>query len=260
MQIILRKFTKLLITSFIIILLTAFSALDYTRKAEPLPNMPTGNPDLSLGIVVRENSTGRDVLADSSENIRFTAMKNFKKTEIMRLSSSSMVDRAPKKFTFIDKKHGFASDHIYEFSITFSNENDQWDYMRFMPFCSVIEWATEEKMKFYLDQWVQIFENAGWTRVKRPKSNNPSHMQDFTLPTAKNNGPNYEYCVWTTKEYKAIINVTMRDSDHYKNFVPKAQRKNITNIPNGYISFITISKKSQFPNIYGATKEKDILQ
>ena len=104
---VLRKLTKIFLILLSFIVLTALSALDYTSKDEPLPNMPEGNPDPSVGIVVRENSTGIDVLADSSQNIRFTVMKNYEKTHIERLNSSSMRDRTPKKFTFVDKKTWF---------------------------------------------------------------------------------------------------------------------------------------------------------
>jgi hypothetical protein len=247
-----RKLLKILFFSLTYILLTASSTLDYTRKVEPLPNMPKGNPDLSLGIVVHSNSTGVDVLADSSQNIRFSASKNYNKTAIELLRSSSIVDRTPKKFKFIDEKHGFSSDNIHEFSMMFDNENHQWKYIQFMPFNSVIEWVTEEKLRNYLNQWVKTFEDAGWKRVEYPKSDNPRHIQNFSLPTREYNVES-QYCSWITKEYKAVIRVRLRHNYHYINYVPKAERKNIKETPDGYIAFIEIIKKSQYP--YSFKKE-----
>ena len=223
-------------------ILVGMSSLEYTREVESLANMPKGNPDPNLGIVVCSNSTGIDVLEDSSQNIRFKASKNYAKTDIERLSSSSMVDRTPKKFRFIDEKYGFSSDRIFEFSILFSDKNHEWKSMQFMPFPSVIEWVTEEKLRAYLDEWVKIFEEAGWIRKEYPKS---AKIQNFQLPTPKGyNLP--QYCSWTTDEYKAVIRVSLRNGKFYEHYVPKKERKNIKVTPNGYIAFIDIYKKSQY--------------
>lgn len=222
--------------------LVGMSSLEYTRKVEPLADMPKGDPDPSLGIVVHSNSTGIDVLRDSSQNIRFSASKNYAKTDIERLSSSSMVDRTPKKFKFIDEKHGFSSDNIFEFTMSFNYKNHQWEYIRFMPFPSVIEWVTEEKLREYLDQWVKTFEDAGWERIEYPKSAN---IQNFKLPTPKFYNLQ-QYCSWTTNEYKAVIRVSLRNNKNYKNYVLKAERKNIKSTPDGYIAFIEITKNSQY--------------
>ncbi len=253
------KLVKLLFLALSFILLTASSTVEYTRKVEPLANMPKGNPDLSLGIVVHENSTGTDVLADSSQNIRFSASKNRTKTHIERLSSSSMVDRTPKKFTFVDDKHGFSSDNIYEFSIFFKNENHQWEDIRFMPFPSVIEWVTEEKLQVYLNKWVKTFEDAGWERIEYPKSDDPTRIQNFSLPTPKSNSY-HQYCSWTTKEYAAVITLALRDRSDYISYIPKAERKNLKTSPDGYIAFIKIVKKSQYPHFYSIKKDKEVEQ
>jgi hypothetical protein len=101
----------------------------------------------------------------------------------------------------------------------------------------------------YLDIWVKTFENAGWTRIEYPKSDNPLHIQNFTLPTPEYN--NYhQYCSWTTKDYHAVINISIRDSFNYKHYVPKAERNKVKTAPDGYIVFIKITKKSQYPFIY----------
>ncbi len=221
------------------------STSDYTRQVDPLPDMPKGNPDPSLGIVIHPNSTAIDVLSDSSQAIRFRGTTNYSKTYIEQLSSSSMRDYVPKKFKFIDEKHGFASDGVFEYTMMFSRKNQQWDYIRFMPFPSVIEWVTEEKLRAYLDQWVKTFEDAGWKRVERPKSDNPLHRQNFVLPTTlyKNR---HHYCTLTTDEYKAVIEVHIRNQKDYIYYVPKAERKNITVYHDGYIAFIEITKNSQY--------------
>lgn len=221
------------------------SSLEYTRKVEPLADMPKGDPDPSLGIVVHGNSTGIDVLADSSQNIRFRASKNYAKTDIERLSSSSMVDRTPKKFKFIDEHHGFSSDNIFEFTMSFNYKNHQWEYIRFMPFPSVIEWVTEEKLIEYMNQWVKTFDDAGWKRVEYPKTDDPRRIRHFTLPTAEHNS-HHQYCSWETNKYKAVIRVSLRDNKDYKYYVPKAERKNIKISPDGYIAFIAITKNSQY--------------
>ena len=226
-------------------ILVGMSSLEYTREVESLANMPKGNPDPNLGIVVCSNSTGIDVLEDSSQNIRFKASKNYAKTDIERLSSSSMVDRTPKKFKFIDEKHGFSSDRIFEFSILFSDKNHEWKSMQFMPFPSVIEWVTEEKLRAYLDEWVKTFEEAGWIRKEYSKSDNPYHIQNFKLPTPKYDYE-HQYCSWTTNEYKAVIRVRLRNGKFYEHYVPKKERKNIKVTPDGYIAFISIYKKSQY--------------
>ena len=239
------KLVKLFILTLSFTFLTATSTLDYTRKVDPLPNMPKGNPDPNMGIVVHENSTGVDVLANSSQNIRFSLSKNRAKTHIERLSSSSMVDRTPKKFKFVDPKYGFLSNNIYEFSIWFSYLNHEWEHIRFMPFPSVIEWVTDEKLRIYLDKWVKTFDDSGWTRIKYPKSNNPNHIQHFTLPTPEYNY-SHEYCSWKTQKYKAVIKIRLRDDKDYIDYVPKADRKNIIKTPHGYIAFIDITNNAQY--------------
>ena len=243
MQYLSKKLFRFLFFTFILIFLSGFSSLDYTRKTEPLPNTPPGNPNLSLGIVVHANSTGMDVLADSSQNIRFSASKTYDETAIELLRSSSRVDHTPKKFKFIDKEHGFSSDNIYEFSMMFDYKNHQWDYIRFMPFCSVIEWVTEEKLRVYLNKWDEIFEKAGWKSDLQIK-------QRFTLPTRQSSYNFHRYSVWETNDFKAVISVSVRDSDFYPSYVPKAERKKIKTVPPGYIVFIEIYKKSQYPSIY----------
>jgi hypothetical protein len=239
------KLKYLLALSLTFILLTAFSSLDYTRKVDPLPNMPKGNPDPNVGIVIRSNSSGTDVVGDSGQSVRFLGIKNYGDTHIERLSSSSIFDKTPKKIAFIDEKHGFSSDRIFEFSMMFSDKNHQWKYVRFMPFNSVVEWVTEDKLRAYLDNWVDVFENAGWKRVEHPKNDDPRYLQNFSLPTPKYNSY-HQYCSWKTEEYEAVITVELRDPSDYKYYVPKAERKNIKTIPNGYIAFIELFKKSQF--------------
>jgi hypothetical protein len=232
-----------LITSFTF--LTAMSTSDYTRKADPLPNMPEGNPDPSLGIVIHPNSTAIDVLRDSSQAIRFRGTTNYSNTYIDQLSSSSMRDYTPKKFKFIDEKHGFSSDSVFEYTMLFSPKNQQWQSIRFMPFPSVIEWVTEEKLRAYLNQWVKTFEDAGWKRVERPKSDNPLHIQNFVLPTAKYKN-RHHYCTLTTDEYEAVIEVYIRNNAQYERYTTKAERKDLKVYPDGYIAFIEITKNSQY--------------
>lgn len=238
-----RKLTQSILLAAIFLCLTGMSTSNFTSKAEQIPDLPKGNPDLSLGIVVRENSTALEVLADSSQNVRFRASTSFDDTFIDQLSSSSMVDRTPKKFTFMDEKFGFKSDNIYEFLMMFSRHNQKWEYIHFMPFCSVIEWVTEPKLQEYLDQWGKIFEEAGWERINCTTSPDSKGIQHFTLPLGD---PNPPYCAWQTKEYKAVIFVRLRDNDDYSSYVPKKERKNIKEVPNGYIAFIKIHKKSQY--------------
>jgi hypothetical protein len=229
---------------FLIVSFTVLSGLTtsgYTRKDEPLPNVPVGNPDLNLGIVVRSHSTGRDVVGDSSQNIRFSATKNYEKTDIELLSSPSIVDKTPKKFHFIDEKHSLSSDNIYQFSMMFNSKNHEWDVIRFMPFCSVNEWVTEAKLREYLDGWVKKFEDAGWKRVEYPETDDPRRIKNFTIPTPKYDHKK-QYCSWKTNKYRASIYVTLRDSDDYKYYLPKKDRKHITEIPSGYIAFIHIDR------------------
>ncbi|MBS0288250.1 MAG: hypothetical protein JSR17_13205 [Proteobacteria bacterium] len=206
--------------------------------------MPEGNPDLSLGIVVRPHSTGRDVVGDSSQNIRFRASKNYEKTAIEQLRSPSIVERSPKKFKFIDDKHGLSSDNIYEFSMMFDDKNQEWINIRFMPFCSVNEWVTEPKLREYLDGWVKKFEDAGWKREEYPKSDKPRSIQNFSIPTSEHNYRK-QYCSWKTKGYKAAIYVTLRDNEDYKYYLPKKERKDIKEKPNGYIAFIDIYRNEE---------------
>ncbi len=235
-----KKLIKIFFISVSFIMLSAVSTQEYTSKVDPLPNMPKGNPDLSLGIVVHENSTGIDVLADSSQNIRFSAMKNFEKTHIEKLSSSSMVDRSPKKFKFMDEKHSFSSDNIYEFKIMFNDEDHQWKYISFMPFPSVIEWVTEDKVMIYLEKWVKTFENAGWKRMEYQKSKNLHRVKNYTLPMQKYNA------YWMTKDYKVNFRISLREPSGYKYYIPKAERKNLKTSPEGYIVFVNITKNSAF--------------
>jgi hypothetical protein len=237
------KYSLFLLTA--LTFLTAMSTSDYTRQVDPLPDMPKGNPDPSLGIVIHPNSTAIDVLSDSSQAIRFRGTTNYSKTYIEQLSSSSMRDYVPKKFKFIDEKHGFTSDGVFEYTMTFSRKNKQWKFIRFMPFPSVNEWVTEEKLRAYLDQWVKTFEDAGWKRVERPQSDNPRRMQNFTLPASKHDYY-HQYCSWTTDEYEAVIEVYMRNREDYKYYIPKAERKNIKIYLDGYIAFIEITKNSQY--------------
>ncbi|MFI4937774.1 MAG: hypothetical protein ACHQJ6_04610 [Candidatus Berkiellales bacterium] len=249
-----RKIISLLFLSLIYIFFSGFgglTTLDYGRKVETPENMPKGNPDPSLGIVVHGNSTGIDVLADSSQNIRFSGSMNRKNTDLELLSSSSMVDRTPKKFKFIDGKHSFSSDNIYEFSMLFSYKNNQWEHIRFMPFPSVIEWVTEEKLKVYLETWAKIFQDAGW-------KSNPQTRQNFTLPTPQSAHHSDQYGSWATKKYEAIIDVRCRDSRFYESYIPKAERKNVKNTPAGYIVFINIYKKSEFPDSYKTERQKEV--
>jgi hypothetical protein len=193
--------------------------------------------------VVRSHSTGRDVVGDSSQNIRFSATKNYEETDIELLSSPSIVDKTPKTFHFIDEKHSLSSDNIYQFSMMFHSKNNEWSSIRFMPFCSVNEWVTEAKLREYLDGWVKIFEDAGWKRVEYPKTDDPLRKQNFSIPIEKNQ--RHQYCSWKTKDYKARISVTLRDNFNYSSYVPKKDRKNIKEIPNGYIAFIRIERNDE---------------
>lgn len=207
-----RKIINLLFLSLVFIFFSGFGGLttsDYAEKVQTPENMPKGNPDPSLGIVVHGNSTGMDVLADSSQNIRFTASMSRKNTYITRLSSSSMIDRTPKKFKFIDGKHSFSSYNIYELAMLFSYEdNNQWEYIRFMPFPSVIEWVTEEKLKVYLEKWAKIFEDAGW-------KSNLQTRQNFTLPTPQSTHHSDQYGSWATKKYEACRAICSASRDNY---------------------------------------------
>lgn len=221
------------------------TTLDYTRKAETPADMPKGNPDPTLGIVVRPHSTGKDVLADSSQNIKFTVYMNFAETEIAKLDSSSRFEYTPKKLKFLDEKHGFSSDNIYEVMMMFDHKNHQWKYIQFMPFPSTIEWVTKEKLIEYLTNWVNTFEKTGWKRKEYPKSDDPKRIQNFALPTPEYNYPR-RYCSWDTNDYEAVIEVSLRNKKFYPSYAPKEERKNITFTPDGYIAFITIYKKSQY--------------
>ncbi|MBS0288249.1 MAG: hypothetical protein JSR17_13200 [Proteobacteria bacterium] len=235
---------KLFYITFLVISILIFSGFttsSYTTKVEPLPNMPEGNPDLSLGIVVRPHSTGRDVVGDSSQNIRFRASKNYDETDIELLRSPSIVDKTPKKFKFMDEKHSLSSDNIYEFSMMFNPDNHEWDYFKFMPFCSVNEWVTEAKLREYLNGWVKKFEDAGWKRVEYQKSDDPRKIQNFSIPTHNNNHEK-QYCSWKTSKYRGAIYVTLRDSEDYQYYIPKKDRKNIKEKPDGYVAFIHIER------------------
>src|SRR5690606_34028836 len=85
------KVIQIVFVALFFIFLNAFSTLDYTRKEHIMPNLPTGNPDLSVAILVRPDSTGVDILSDSSENIKFTASKDKRKNYISLLSTR-MID------------------------------------------------------------------------------------------------------------------------------------------------------------------------
>ncbi len=245
MQLYYKKLVAIVFLSVSFIFLTALSSLDYTKKVDPLPNMPEGNPDPNLGIVVHPHSTGVDVLADSSKNIRFTASKNYYKTAIELLSSSSLVDRSPKKFKFLDKKHGFSSDNIYQFKMMFNDKNYQWEVITFMPFPSVIEWVTKEKLIIYLDQWSKIFEDAGWKNVSKHYNYTSLQKYNYTLPVPENRY-RAQSCVWETQNYEASISVSLRSTKNYLSYVPKTERKKVKEIPDGYIVFIDIVNKSQY--------------
>ncbi len=227
-----------------LIFLSGFSS-EYTRKVEPLPNMPEGNPDPSLGIVIHSNSSGIDVLGDSSQNIRFSVSKNFDDTHIEVLRSSSMVDRTPKRFKFIDEKHGFSSDDIYEFSVMFDNKDHEWKSIKFMPFASVIHWVTAEEMKAYLKKWDKTFENAGWQHVECIQYDKSKRGHLFKLESPGENLLNV-YCSWENEKYKVEMDARLRDPSGYIYYVPKKQRKSIKETPDGYTAFIKIYKKSKY--------------
>jgi hypothetical protein len=257
-----KKILPVLLLGSAFIFLSAFTGtttLDYTRTLETPPTMPKGDPDPSLGIVIKPNSNGLEILADSSQNVRFTVFTYPAETDnVVLLRSSSRFEYTPKKITFLDEKNGFSSDNIYEFSVSFNYENYQWDSMRFMPFPSVIEWVTKEKLIAYLTTWANLFEKAGWEREKNPPLNQHDMIENFLLPTSKHNGLSY-CCSWDTDEYEAVIQIDLRNKEQYKrSYVPKKERKKITFTPDGYIAFIIISKKSQYPTIYNTNQKKKV--
>ena len=241
----LKKSAFTLLTLTIFIFLSAF-VMDMTRKGEPIPDLPKGNPDPTLGIVVRSNSTAKDVLSDSSENIRFVAI-NERDVGYIRYLGTRKDDFSSKSFSFIDEKYGFSAEAVHKVSISFNvykTDNPIWQLIRFSPF-EPSKPKTKEEVLVYLEQWAHIFDEAGWSRNEYTDSPNPRKIRNYVLPTSEDIIKRRLYCSWSTdSHYEAMIWIDVHENDIYN------RRKKIkdTDKVDKYSVSISIDNLPQYPN------------
>ncbi|MFO1259211.1 MAG: hypothetical protein U1E78_12490 [Gammaproteobacteria bacterium] len=144
------------------ILVTGFTNL--THPIDPPRKPIPGDPDPEAGIVVKFDSTAEDILADSSQNIKFNVSLFYGTTKIDHLNIG-LFDQAPKRFRLIDDACGFVADETYYASISFNEHRNVWNEIDFAPFLPGIS-KTDSEVNPILDKWVHFFDQLGWRSIE----------------------------------------------------------------------------------------------
>ncbi|MGE4350248.1 MAG: hypothetical protein AB7D28_10865 [Candidatus Berkiella sp.] len=197
-----RLFMKSFLLACLFLFLTGFAL---TQKDTPIGNEPDGNPDPNVGIVVKQNSTAFDILADSSHKTHFQAMKlDDKNIRFM----TTPIDLKPHKFTLEDNEVGFVADEVYFVSISFNEKTHIWDSINFTPYFIPANWKTEEELLPYLEKWQDLMRKAHWVSMSTKKSG--FHM----IPRPDIDSSFYiTYDMWILEnKYKAYIQVERNTS------------------------------------------------
>jgi len=182
---------------------TAFTS--FVEKDTPLAQEPTGNPDPDVGIVLKHNSTGLDVLADSSQKTGFNASKTIDGKHIRRITTR--IDLKPHKFSFVDDEVGFTADEVYFVTINFDEKTHEWNALNFTPYFIPSAWKTESELMPYLKEWTNLIDNAKWERhIHTDKS---YHWEAEQIPRLGSQDDSSTYHLWNAEgKYEAFISVT----------------------------------------------------
>ncbi|MFO1258363.1 MAG: hypothetical protein U1E78_08160, partial [Gammaproteobacteria bacterium] len=190
------------------ILVTGFTNL--THPIDPPRKPIPGDPDPEAGIVVKFDSTAEDILADSSQNIKFKALLYSGNTKIRHLSIG-LFDQAPKRFRLIDDACGFVADETYYAAASFPEDKNSWRGITFAPFLPGLS-KTDSEIKPILDTWIKFFNQSGWKTVDpEPEKDSwvPYQLPYSGIPDAS------VYQIWSCDKHKATIVV------YKKNISPK---------------------------------------
>ncbi|MFO1257332.1 MAG: hypothetical protein U1E78_02775 [Gammaproteobacteria bacterium] len=158
------------------IILTGFTNLSkpIDSPRQPIP----GNPDPEAGIVVRFDSTAEDILADSSQNIKFNVSLLYGTTKI-RYLDIDLFDQNPKRFRIIDDACGFIADESYYASVSFDKNKENWYGLYFAPFLPGFP-KTESEIRPILDKWIYFFTKNGWK--SRTSESEMSELEPYQFP------------------------------------------------------------------------------
>lgn len=197
----LKRILPLILSIFFLCAFTGFSK-DADLKLEDI----RGNPDPEVGVVFKLDDTAPDIMAASSDNIRFR-VDVIDGNRILGLNLP--IDFKPKKLTLVDKRLGFTGEVFRPF-FHFSRRGTILAAY-FYPF-DPSEWRTKQETQPYLDKWVKIFDDAGWAR--KVPSPSQTWWEPLTYPTEKNLFQN-NYMVWNCPNeacsYKIVMLLEMAD-------------------------------------------------
>lgn len=199
-----QKILKLLAAILFFLSLTAFTS--FVEKDTPLAQEPTGNPDPDVGIVLKHNSTGLDVLADSSQKTRFNASKTIDGKHIRRITTR--IDLKPHKFSFVDDEVGFTADEVYFVTINFDDKTHEWSALNFTPYFIPSAWKTESELMPYLEKWTNLIDSAKWERhINTDKGYHHWEAGQIPRPGSQDNDRSV-YHLWNVNDkYKAIFSI-----------------------------------------------------
>ena len=193
-----QKTLKLLAAILFFLSLTAFTS--FVGKDTPLAQEPTGNPDPDVGIVLKHNSTGLDVLADSSQKTRFGVLKTIDGKHIDMITTP--IDLEPHKFSFVDDEVGFTADEVYFVTINFDEKTHEWSSFNFVPYFIPSAWKTESELVPYLKRWTNLIDDAKWER-------HIHHMEAEQIPSPNSQDNSSTYSKWIVKnKYKSLFIIT----------------------------------------------------
>jgi len=199
-----QKTLKLLAAILFFLSLTAFTS--FVEKDTPLAQEPTGNPDPDVGIVLKHNSTGLDVLADSSQKTRFGVLKTIDGKHIDMITTP--IDLKPHKFSFVDDEVGFTADEVYFVTINFDEKTHEWSSFNFVPYFIPSAWKTESELVPYLKKWTNVIDNAKWVRDIHTDKSYHWEAEQIPRPSPQNKRRS-TYHLWNAKgKYEALISVT----------------------------------------------------
>jgi len=199
-----QKTLKLLVTIYFFLSLTAFTS--FVEKDTPLAQEPIGNPDPNVGIVLKPNSTGLDVLADSSQKTRFSVLKTIDGKHIDMITTP--IDLKPHKFSFIDDEVGFTADEVYFVTINFDKKTHEWNALNFTPYFIPSAWKTESELMPYLNKWTNLIDNAKWKRhISADKGPYRWEAEQIPRPGSQDNDSS-TYHLWNAQDkYEAIFSI-----------------------------------------------------
>jgi len=120
------------------------------------------NPQATQIRALALNSTGLDVLADSSQKTRFGVLKTIDGKHIDMITTP--IDLKPHKFSFVDDEVGFTADEVYFVTINFDKKTHEWNALNFTPYFIPSAWKTESELMPYLKKWTNLIDNAKWER------------------------------------------------------------------------------------------------